>query len=153
MLETGSVERTDRDVGEFLASFDGEVAETMAALDALLRRCLPGRVRQVYEGVFWGGTDQVIVGYGDLRQPRPRGEPAEWFVVGLARQSATYSLYVNAVADGDYLLRAYEGRLGKVKLGSASVGFTALGDVDLDVLAELLERAHALAPPDGEPPS
>jgi hypothetical protein len=102
----------------------------------------------VWEGTFWGGTEQRILGYGDIVQPRPRGESVEWFLVGLARQTKTYSLYVNAVEDGAYLLSGYADRLGKVKVGSASVGFRSLDDVDREGLTELLTRAHELTPPD-----
>jgi hypothetical protein len=140
------MEKVDTAPDAFLASFDGDVGETMTALDALISSCLPGRSRTVWEGTFWGGTEQRILGYGDLLQPRPRGASVEWFLVGLARQTRTYSVYVNAVEDGAYLLKAYEGRLGKVKLGSASIGFADAADLDRDAFAELLRRAHDLSP-------
>ncbi len=85
-------------------------------------------------------------GYGDLLQPRPRGDAAEWFLVGLARQTRSYSVYVNAVEGGAYLLASYEGRLGKVKVGSASIGFADPGDLYQEVFADLLRRAHELSP-------
>jgi hypothetical protein len=68
--------------------------------------------------------------------------------VGLARQSRTFSLYVNAVEDGAYLLSRYADRLGKVKVGSASISVAAIDDLDLRSLRELLTRAHELTPPD-----
>ena len=77
------------------------------------------------------------------------------FLVGLARQSDFYSLYVNAVEDGRYLGQVYENRLrvdgvakSRVKIGSASIGLKALGDIDLDVLTELLAKADEATPPD-----
>lgn len=133
------------DPDEFLlTSFDGDVRSGMVQLDALIRDALPGRSRTLWEGRFWGGTDQWIVGYGDIIQPRPKGEPVEWFLVGLARQSRHYSLYVNAVDDGTYLLDRYRDRLGNVKIGSASIAITSLDKVDLDALGELLRRANEL---------
>ena len=71
-------------------------------------------------------------------------------LVGLARQKSTYSLYLNAVRDGAYLGRSYGGRLGKVKLGSASIGFTRLEHLDLEVLTEMLREADGLTPADPE---
>jgi hypothetical protein len=142
------VERVETDVDGFLASLPDGVRETMTELDAIVRSCLPGRSRTLWEGRFWGGTDQRIVGYGQIEQPRPRGEPVEWFLVGLARQRTSYSLYVNAVEDGAYLPRRFADRLGKVKVGSASVGFDDLGTVDVEVLRQMLGRAHELSPPD-----
>lgn len=129
---------------------DVETAETLRSLDRLITDAMPGRRRALYEGKFWGGTDQQIIGYGHIVQPRPKGEEVHWFLVGLARQKDHYSLYVNAVDEGRYLGQQYKGRLGKVKLGSASIGFKRLDDVDLEVLSELMRRAHEITDPDPE---
>lgn len=120
--------------------------DALIALDHLIVESMPGRPRRLWTGTFWGGTDQTIIGYGDIVQARPRGESVEWFLVGLARQSKHYSVYVNAVADGAYLTKRYADRLGRVKLGAASIGFTNLERVDLDVLADLLREAHEITP-------
>lgn len=95
-------------------------------------------------GKFWGGTDQTIIGYADLVQQRPKGDPVHWFVVGLALQKANISIYVNAVKDGRYLGQAYGKQLGKVKLGSASIGVKSLADLDVDVLRAMLTEARQL---------
>lgn len=133
---------------EFLASFDGDVRTTMQRLDELVVAALPGRRRVLWTGKFWGGTDQSIIGYGKIVQPRPRGDDVEWFLVGLARQSRNYSVYLNAVENGAYLAHSYGSRLGKVKLGAASIGFTKADALDLDVFADMLSRAHDITPPD-----
>jgi hypothetical protein len=133
---------------EYLDSLPEDVRQPMLLLDGLISTSLAGRARDVWEGVFWGGTEQRIIGYGDIVQPRPKGESVEWFAVGLARQQARYSIYVNAVESGRYLLEKYEGRLGKAKLGSASVSFKDVADLDRDALAELLDRANLLTLPD-----
>ena len=109
---------------------------------------MPGRCRDLWQGTFWGGTDQTIIGYGRILQPRPRGDDVEWFLVGLARQKRNYSLYVNATSGDGYLAHDYADRLRKVKLGAASIGFTKLSNVDTDVLHELLAAAHGATPPD-----
>ncbi len=150
------MERVDTDPDDFLSSFDDEaVRNTMHRLDGAIRSAMPGRNRTLWEGVFWGGTDQQILGYGDIVQPRPKGEEVEWFLVGLARQKDSYSLYVNAVDDGRYLGQVYEDRLrrpdlakSRLKIGSASIGFRSADDVDLTVLGDLLRRADELTPPD-----
>ena len=140
---------SDIDVDTHLEGIDDpEIAATMRSLDELIGRAMPGRRRALYEGTFWGGTEQKIIGYGHIVQPRPKGDDVHWFLVGLARQKDYYSLYVNAVADGKYLGQHYEGRLGKVKLGSASISFKRVGELDLDVLGELFSRADDVTEPD-----
>lgn len=68
----------------------------MLAIDDVVVAAMPGASRRLWTGTFWGGTRQTIVGYGDLRQPRPRADPVDWFILGLARQQRHLSLYVNA---------------------------------------------------------
>ena len=136
--------KTELDPDDHIASFPSEIGQQYAELDGLISAAFAGRSRTVWEGVFWGGTDQHIIGYGDIVQPRPRGDDVEWFAVGLARQQNHFSIYVNAVDDGQYLLRKYEGRLGKVRLGSASIAIRNVADVDQGALTELLARAAAL---------
>jgi len=139
------VKRTRRSVDAHLRQLGEPDRTAMLAVDRTLVEALPGASRQLWVGKFWGGTDQEIVGYGDIVQPRPRGEPVEWFLIGLARQRRHISLYINAVEDGRCLGQLYAGRLGKVKVGSASIAFRRFEDLDLDVLHELATHAHRLA--------
>ena len=132
----------------YLAEAPTEYRDDLLAIDEILVAAMPGRSRALWEGVFWGGTEQTIIGYGTLIQPRPKGEELEWFIIGLARQKAHTSLYVNAVEDGQYLGASYGPKLGKVKIGSASIGFTKLENVDLAVLGELAAHAHRITDPD-----
>jgi hypothetical protein len=129
---------------DYLATLPADLRATMNELDDWISRVFAGRGRSLWEGVFWGGTEQSIIGYGDIVQPRPRGDDVEWFAVGLARQKDHFSLYVNAAEDGAYLLASYKSRLGKARVGSASIAFTDVAKLDRDVLDELLVRAEAL---------
>lgn len=120
----------------------------MATLDALITGAMPRRQRAVWAGTFWGGTDQVIVGYGDLVQSRPRGPDVDWFIVGLARQRRHLSIYVNAVENGQYVLGRYAGRLGKVRTSAARIAVARLADLDRAAFTELVATAHRVCPPD-----
>jgi hypothetical protein len=139
------MQRTSKDVAEFLASLEGTQGDDMRRLDDLISEQMPGQSRFLYEGVFWSGSDQQIVGYGVLDYENRSREPVEWFLVGFAAQKDHISIYVNAVEDGQYLLRQYEGRLGKAKLGSANIAFKRVADLDLDNLLEMVSRASELS--------
>lgn len=135
---------SDDSVDAWLGSIEDERAAEIRQLDSLISDVFAGDTRVLWVGKFWGGTDQTIIGYGDLVQPRPKGDPVQWFVVGLALQKSNISIYVNVVNDGQYLGKAYGKRLGKVKLGSASIGFKTLADLDVDVLRAMLIEAREL---------
>ena len=57
----------------------------------------------------------------------------------------------NAVSDGTYLGHKYADRLGRVKVGAASIGVRKLDDLHLDALAAMLTEAHSITPPDDAP--
>lgn len=95
---------------------------------------------------MWGGIDQTILGYGTYDYVNSSGNEIHWFLIGLANQKAHLSLYVNAVRDGRYLGQVYGDRLGKVKIGSASIGFRRLEDLDLGVLGEMVQEAASTDP-------
>jgi hypothetical protein len=140
------MERTDHDVDEFLAGLRSERAEFLRAVDAVIAEALGGLERRLWEGVFWGGTEQQIIGYGHIVQPRPRGAAVDWFLVGLAEQKRHLSIYVNASDGTDYLVRSWAERLGKVTASSAAITFASVDDLDLDQLRAMLTRARELTP-------
>lgn len=135
---------SEESVDSWLDSIEDPRADDFRHLDAIISEAFSGDTRVLWVGKFWGGTDQTIIGYGDLVQPRPKGVDVHWFVVGLALQKANVSIYVNAVKDGQYLGKSYGKSLGKVKLGSASIGFKSLVDLDIGVLRSMLTEAQQL---------
>jgi len=128
-------------VGEHLASLSENVRDQMVLLDTAISDRMSGASRVLYEGKFWGGSDQKIIGYGEFRYTNSSGKTVKWFMVGLAAQKNYLSMYVNAVDDDGYVLAQYKDRLGKVKVGSASISFKNVDDVNIDVLMELVDVA------------
>jgi hypothetical protein len=140
------VERSKTSPDEFIALLADDVRDDIATLDATITGALPGLDRVLWEGVFWGGTMQRIIGYGTYSYTGRSGAAGEWFVVGLAAQKSHLSLYVNAAKDGAYVGQQFAPRLGKVKAGKANITFKRASDVNLDVLRELVVAARDATP-------
>jgi hypothetical protein len=138
------MERTDTDPDQFIDSLPPETGDDMRRLDRMISEAMADETRTLWEGVFWGGSDQTIIGYGDFSSTDSKGRSVDWFKVGLAAQKRNLSLYVNAADSDGYLVGRYADRLGKVKTGSASISFKSPDDLDLDVLKELLHAAKKL---------
>jgi hypothetical protein len=138
------MERTDTDPDQFIDSLPPETGDDMRRLDRVISEVMADETRTLWEGVFWGGSDQTIIGYGDFSSTDSKGRSVDWFKVGLAAQKRHLSLYVNAADSDGYLVGRYADRLGKVKTGSASITFKSADDLDPDVLKELLRAARKL---------
>jgi hypothetical protein len=146
------MKRTDRDVSEFLDSLPEDSRGDMKVLDEKLSVTLAGMPRELYEGKFWGGTDQQIIGYGRTTSTRSDGQTSSYFLVGLALQKNYISVYISAVEDREYVSEKYgkgiEADGGKVKVGKSSISFKSLDDIDLDKLAGLAEKARDVSEPE-----
>jgi hypothetical protein len=135
------VEITTTSPDAFIEGLPEKVRSDVEKLDALIQDVMAGQSRVMWEGKFWGGSEQRIIGYGDYSQQRPNKKAVEWFIIGLAVQKDYISLYVTAADEDGYLVKKYGDRLGKVKVGSSAISFKSAHDIDLDVLAELLHLA------------
>lgn len=135
------MEKTNISIAEYVESLDPKHQEVMQTMINLVTKIAPELEAAVWKGVFWGGSEQNILGFGEYDYTTKDGKTDSWFLIGLARQKAYYSLYVNAVKDGQYLLKDYKDKLGKVKIGASNVSFTKLENVAFDPLEEMLREA------------
>jgi hypothetical protein len=140
------MQRSTRSPDEFIASLPDDVRDDIATLDRAISDVMAGHERVLWEGKFWGGTDQHIVGYGSYAYKGRSGASGEWFVIGLAAQKNYITVYGAAPAADTVDGRAIRERLGKAKIGRSTVTFKRLSDVDLATLIELVGRARDVAP-------
>ncbi len=131
----------DSSPDDYIASQEPDIQEVLNEIHTRIKKALPRQDCCMWEGIFWGGSEQRIIGYGNYTYLRSDKTQVEWFIIGLTRQKNYFSVYVNAVDDGQYLTERYGPRLGKVKTGKSSITFRHLADVNLDVLSEMVEHA------------
>jgi hypothetical protein len=144
-LEQGRMKKSTTTSPEaHIASLPVDVREEIATLDAAIAEAMAGDERVVWEGKFWGGTEQRIIGYGSYHYRGRSGAEGEWFIVGLAAQKNYISLYLNAADEEGYLGERYASRLGKVKASKANIRLRRASDLDLAVLREMVSRAREL---------
>lgn len=134
---------TRRPVVKYLDSLEEPYRADMLALYKRIGQHMPGVSPVMWEGTFWGGSIQSIIGFGNLTYTRSDKKSVEWFMVGLALQKHYISIYVSATEDGQYLVKKYGKSLGKVKLGNSNISFRRLADVNLDELLKLIDKAAA----------
>lgn len=121
-----------------------EKQKDMIFLDKEISKIMSGECRVLWQGKFWGGSEQNIIGYGELKYTRRKNEVVEWFKIGLAAQKDYISIYVNAIENNQYLAEKYKDKLGKVRVGKSSISFKNISDIDLKVFIELIKKARQL---------
>ncbi len=138
------MERVETSPDDYITDQEPETRAVLDELHTLIKTALPDSDYCMWEGVFWGGSEQRIIGYGNFFYVRSDKKKVEWFLVGLTRQKNYFSVYINAVEGRRYLTEIYKDRLGKVKTGKSSISFRNLEDVNVDVLREMIEHADRL---------
>jgi hypothetical protein len=119
---------------EFLDGLPEPRRSEVIQLDAVIRAAVPELARTVQGG---------MLGYGPYRYRYPSGREGDTCVISLASQKRYISLYVNAVADGQYLPERYADRFPKASVGRSCIRIGHAADLDPDELTELLRRAAA----------
>ncbi len=140
----------DSSPNDYIASQEPDIQAVLDEIHTRIKKALPHQDCCMWEGVFWGGSQQQIIGYGNYTYLRSDKTRVEWFIVGLTRQKNYFSVYVNAVEAGQYLTERYGPRLGKVKTGKSSITFRNLADVNLDVLSEIVKHAERIMTAENE---
>lgn len=138
------MEKTKTTIKEYVDSLPESSQADIRTLDKEISKIFPEKV--MWEGVFWGGSKQRIIGYDNMIFKRPKKEDIEWFYVGLALQKNYITIYVTAIDSGQYLAEKNKGKLGKAKVGKSTITFKSLADVDLEELINLLKKAKELKP-------
>lgn len=139
------MKQIDTSPDAYIASQAADIRAVLEELHVLIKAALPSWHCCMWEGIFWGGSRQRIIGYGSCSYLRADKKRVEWFIVGLARQKNYFSVYVNAVEAGKYLTEIYGAQLGKVKTGKSCINFRNLEGVDFGVLSKMVKHAGKLA--------
>ncbi len=138
-----AIGKSDRDPDEYLASLTGDVRYDMQSLDKAIRQTMESDDRVIFEGTFWGGSDQILIGYGPMTYRSKAGKTGDWFAVGLGLQKNYTSIYIMAVEGKEYVVEKYGKRVGKVRVGKSNISFTSLADINIDELMKLVAMAKA----------
>ncbi len=119
---------TEVTAAEFLAAVEPEKKrEEAQVLDQLFQKVTG------WKPVMWGPS---IIGYGSYHYKYATGREGDMCATGFSPRKANHSLYIMpGYANFEEIL----GRLGKHSMGKSCLYIKKLDDVDLDVVAELIE--------------
>jgi len=121
--------KTELSVDEFLKKIPAEQKRN----DAYKILRLMEEANKV-KGKMWG---TAIIGFGDRHLKYESGRELDWFVMGFSPRKQNFALYITgAVEKQQSLLK----KLGKYKTGKGCLYINKLGEVDLAVLKEIINK-------------
>lgn len=84
---------------------------------------------------MWGTS---IVGFGKYHYKYKSGRKGDWFITGFAPRRRNLTIYI---MPGFSKYSGIMNKLGKYKLGVSCLYIKSLGDVDQDLLRELIKKS------------
>jgi hypothetical protein len=115
-------------VDAFIDKQPEEVAADCRAIIKLMKKATGE------EPKMWGAA---IVGFGRYAYEGASGRSGEWMVTGFSPRKANLSLYILSGLDAETAMLK---KLGKHTTGKGCLYIKQLGDVDLKVLEQLIEK-------------
>ena len=84
------------------------------------------------------------IGYGLRTIEYADGKNKEFYQIGLSANKTGISVYILGIKDKEYLARTYGGQLGKASVTGYCIKFSALKNVNVDVLKAAIRDGVAL---------
>ncbi len=117
---------------EYLGMLTPDRRKILEAVDKIIRTTAPS---------LQPHFSYNMPGYGAFEYTNNKKEKLDWPVISVASQKNYVSVYVCAVADGQYVAEKYKEELGKVSVGRSCIRFKKLKDLNLDTLKKVIQEA------------
>jgi hypothetical protein len=123
-------------ISDYLAAQPERKRGDMEALHSMMLRVMPDGRLWFLDGKDEGGrtVSNPNIGYGLLSIAYADGRTREFYQIGLSANTAGISVYIMGLDDKTYLAETYGGKLGKASVTGYCIKFSALRNIDLDVL-------------------
>jgi hypothetical protein len=123
-------------ISDYLAAQPERKRGDMQALHSMMLKVMPDGRLWFLDGKDEGGrvVSNPNIGYGLRTITYADGRTREFYQIGLSANTAGISIYVMGLDDKAYLAETYGGKLGKASVTGYCIKFTALRNINLDVL-------------------
>jgi uncharacterized protein YdhG (YjbR/CyaY superfamily) len=139
------MEITKTKPNDYISKLPDSQKDSVQKIDKLITKIAPKIKRVMWEGKFWGGSEQKIIGYGTLTYIGSNKKEVEWFIVGLAAQKNYITIFVSAVEDKEYVVEKYKDEIGKAKIGKSTISFKNIEDLNLDTIQKIVKKAFKIS--------
>lgn len=123
-------------ISGYLASQPERKRADLQTLHGMMLRLMPDCRLWFLDGRDDSGrtVSNPNIGYGLMPIAYADGRTREFYQIGLSANTAGISVYIMGLDDKAYLAETYGGALGKAKVTGYCIKFSALRNINLDVL-------------------
>lgn len=132
----------ERQIKTFIHSQPEPKRTQLQQLHALALRILPNGQLWFLDGKDENGkvVTNPSIGYGCRTTTYADGKSKDFYQVGLSANKTGISVYILGLEDKTFLAKTFGKNLGKAKVTGYCIRFNTLGDIDVGVLADAMQR-------------
>jgi len=123
-------------ISDYLAAQPQGKRDDMQTLHSMMLRVMPDRRLWFLDGKDESGrvVSNPNIGYGLMNIAYADGRTREFYQIGLSANTSGISIYIMGLDDKTYLAETYGRKLGKASVTGYCIKFSALRNINLDVL-------------------
>ena len=123
-------------ISDYLAAQSEPKRGDMQALHNMMLRVMPDARLRFLDGKDESGRtiSNPNIGYGLRTITYADGRTREFYQIGLSANTTGISVYIMGLDDKTYLAETYSGKIGKASVTGYCIKFSALRNIELDVL-------------------
>lgn len=117
----------------YIAAIPEPRRQDVETIHALIQKIAPELTPHILSG---------MIGYGTYHYRYASGKEGDWSLIALASQKNYLSIYICALENGNYIAEQYKEKLPKANIGKSCIRFKTVGDIDLSILKEIIQKAQ-----------
>jgi hypothetical protein len=125
-----------KQISDYIAAQPERKRQDMQALHDIVLRLMPGCRLWFLDGKDEHGktVSNPNIGYGLQTMKYADGRTREFYQIGISANTTGISVYIMGLEDKTYLAKTYGAELGKASVTGYCIKFSALRNINVDVL-------------------
>ena len=134
-------------INEYIATQPEPKRSDMQELHGIILKLMPECKLWFLDGRDEEGrtVSNPNIGYGFQTMKHADGKTREFYQIGLSANKTGISVYILGIEDKKYLAQTYGEKLGKASVSGYCIKFTALKNINIDILEAAIRDGVALA--------
>ncbi len=127
-------------INKYIAAQPEPKRSDMQQLHLLILKILPECKLWFLDGRDESGktVSNANIGYGSYTMRYADGKTKDFYQIGMSGNTTGISVYIMGIEDKTYLIKSYGKRLGKASVTGYCIRFTALKNINTDILKEAI---------------
>ncbi len=130
----------DEQIKKYMLSLPLHQSNDLQALHSIIMQTIPNNKLWFLDGK--NSENKIVsnpnIGYGVQSIKYADEKTREFYQLGISANKTGISIYIIGISDKKYLIKTFGEKIGKASVSGYCIKFKKLGDINLDVLEDII---------------